>query len=166
MKTRHRDEGFRCERCGIDVPPLGRGTCRNHCPACLTSRHVDAEVPGDRLASCGGLMTAISARSDARRGIVVVHRCDRCGAERVNRIADARPGVRMPDSMEAVWALMQRVAEGREERRRRSHQAREPQRKRWHKGDQRQCRQEQQNEDDRGTVETDDRAAEAKAGDE
>ena len=109
----HRDDGFCCARCGAEVPALGRGTCRNHCPVCLTSLHVDAEAPGDRAAECGGLMTALSAHPDPRRGIVIVFRCDRCGAERVNRMAEDRPGVVMPDRMAPVLELMRRSAEGR-----------------------------------------------------
>ena len=36
------DEGFICENCGRKVEPLGY-SCRNHCPYCLYSKHVDIE---------------------------------------------------------------------------------------------------------------------------
>ena len=34
------DEEFICENCGKRVPKLGY-SCRNHCPYCLHSKHVD-----------------------------------------------------------------------------------------------------------------------------
>jgi len=34
------DEEFICENCGIKVQALGY-SCRNHCPYCLFSKHVD-----------------------------------------------------------------------------------------------------------------------------
>ena len=34
------DEKFICENCGKKVPKLGY-SCRNHCPYCLHSKHVD-----------------------------------------------------------------------------------------------------------------------------
>lgn len=108
----HRDEGFTCGRCGLGVAPLGRAGCRNHCPRCLTSRHVDGGGPGDRASDCGALMTAVAARTEARRGIVLEHRCDTCGTVRVNKLAVSRPGVTQPDDMEAVIALMSRAADG------------------------------------------------------
>ena len=40
------DEEFTCENCGKHVPKLGY-SCRNHCPYCLHSKHVDVN-PGDR----------------------------------------------------------------------------------------------------------------------
>ncbi len=109
----HRDEGFSCLGCGAEVPPLGRGTCRNHCPICLVSRHVDGVAPGDRASDCGGLMDAVEARADARRGQVLLHRCRTCGLERLNRVAEARVGVSQPDSSDAIFELMRKSAEGR-----------------------------------------------------
>ena len=34
------DEEFICENCGSKVEKLGY-SCRNHCPTCLHSKHVD-----------------------------------------------------------------------------------------------------------------------------
>ena len=46
------DEQFVCENCGFNVPKLGY-SCRNHCPKCLHSKHVDKN-PGDREEECHG----------------------------------------------------------------------------------------------------------------
>ena len=89
--------GFTCAHCGADVEPLPTGSCRNHCPRCLWSLHVD-NVPGDRASGCGGSMQAIGVDYRAAKGFVVVHRCARCGAERRNKAA--------PDDVEALIELM------------------------------------------------------------
>ncbi|MFE9581661.1 RNHCP domain-containing protein [Nocardia sp. NPDC006044] len=52
-------DAFRCLGCRMDVPVAAPGTAhRNHCPHCLTSRHVDRRVPGDRAEPCKGRMEA------------------------------------------------------------------------------------------------------------
>ncbi len=81
------EPGFICERCHRAVPGSVPGTAhRNHCPGCLWSLHVDLR-PGDRRCGCRGLMEpiAIWVRGDGEWALV--HRCQRCTALRVNRIA-------------------------------------------------------------------------------
>lgn len=56
----------------------------NHCPHCLHSRHVDIN-PGDRDANCGELMVPVRARTDSRKGFMILHRCTACGHEKWNR---------------------------------------------------------------------------------
>lgn len=70
-------EDFTCAHCGTAVQGNGY---TNHCPKCLWSKHVDVN-PGDRLASCGGLMEPVSleVKSDT---YTVIHRCTACGMER------------------------------------------------------------------------------------
>ncbi len=80
------DNGFVCISCGREVKPLGYSS-RNHCPHCLTSRHVDIN-PGDRACECGGELTAIKAEPDAKRGFIIIHKCKKCGAIRRNRAAE------------------------------------------------------------------------------
>lgn len=79
------DEGFVCAFCGKEVLPLGY-TSRNHCPFCLSSLHVDIN-PGDRQNPCRGLLRPIRALPDAKRGYIIVHRCDKCGQVVRNRAA-------------------------------------------------------------------------------
>jgi DNA-directed RNA polymerase subunit RPC12/RpoP len=95
------DESFTCAHCGFEVKPLGV-TCRNHCPRCLWSMHVD-NLPGDRRNECGGLMEPIACETDAKRGYVIVHRCTKCGAVKRNKAADkARE---QPDDIDKLIAL-------------------------------------------------------------
>ena len=49
------NESFVCLHCHKLVPQA-RGTCRNHCPYCRVSQHVDGDIPGDRSTHCHGLM--------------------------------------------------------------------------------------------------------------
>ncbi len=79
-KFQRRKENFRCEHCGAWVEGDGY---TNHCPRCLWSKHVDV-YPGDRAATCQGLMEPIGVMVEDD-GYVIVHRCTRCGLVRRNR---------------------------------------------------------------------------------
>ncbi|HLR46538.1 MAG TPA: RNHCP domain-containing protein, partial [Deinococcales bacterium] len=66
-----RNTGFTCSNCGAEVPPLARGGCRNHCPRCLHSLHVDVN-PGDRASDCGGLLEPVGLLQVKGKGWVIV----------------------------------------------------------------------------------------------
>ena len=118
-RFRHvRNDGFVCEHCGTTVLPLANGSCRNHCPQCLWSKHVD-DTPGDRQATCGGLMECVDVQQDCRRGWMLVHSCRRCGATRRNRAALNDP--QQSDRWPALLATMKKAAQQpRRERQRRT----------------------------------------------
>ena len=81
------EQAFICERCGQVVCAQAPGTKhRNHCPYCLWSVHLDIHM-GDRRCGCRSLMEpiAISVRHNGEWAIV--HRCRKCKAIRINRIA-------------------------------------------------------------------------------
>ena len=80
------DEEFICENCGFKVPKLGY-SCRNHCPKCLTSKHVDKN-PGDRAEECKGILEPVSVEMSSKKGYVIVFRCKKCGSLRKNKAAD------------------------------------------------------------------------------
>jgi len=82
-----RQEPFVCEHCGKAVEPLEHGSYRNHCPACLHSKHVDLEGPGDRASACGGLMRPVGIDSRSGKGFIVLHECVRCGKRIANKAA-------------------------------------------------------------------------------
>ena len=50
-----KNESFVCIHCNTHISPASQ-TCRNHCPYCFTSLHVDGAIPGDRNAQCTGVM--------------------------------------------------------------------------------------------------------------
>ncbi len=84
---RHEAEGFTCIHCKLQVPGQAWGTKhRNHCPACLFSRHVD-ERPGDRASPCRSPMEPIAIEAKPDGEWAIVHRCTGCGQIKVNRIA-------------------------------------------------------------------------------
>ena len=88
-RARGQPATFRCVHCRIDVPMQAPGTRhRNHCPACLWSRHVDDD-PGDRamLDVCGSSMEPIAIGVRGAGEWVIVHRCTGCGELDVNRSA-------------------------------------------------------------------------------
>lgn len=79
---------FKCGRCRAFVgTTVSGGRHRNHCPLCLTSRHVDLRRPGDRASPCRALMPAIGVMYRADGEQMVVHCCNGCGIERRNRVA-------------------------------------------------------------------------------
>lgn len=68
---------------------------RNHCPHCLSSRHLDLYEAGDRLAACKGRMQAVALTfkhsgnkySVDSGELMLVHVCTECGKVSINRIA-------------------------------------------------------------------------------
>jgi len=97
--SKHGEDTFRCIHCKQPVP-TGRAASgvnnRNHCPYCLTSRHVDLNKPGDRRSDCRSKMAAIGVTlkrtckkyNGTRQGeLMLIHRCTGCGKLSINRIA-------------------------------------------------------------------------------
>ncbi len=76
------DEEFICENCGKKVEKLNY-SCRDHCPYCLNSKHVDVN-PGDRMESCHGTLEPIGVENNSKKGYVIVYKCKKCGAIRKN----------------------------------------------------------------------------------
>ena len=118
-KTHPCEDSFVCKACGRTVFPEGAGTLhRNHCPYCLSSKHLDVE-PGDRAADCGGVMDAIAVWVRKSGEWAIVHRCRRCGALSSNRIAaDDNPFKLMSIAMKPIAQppfppeLMERMSGG------------------------------------------------------
>jgi hypothetical protein len=92
-KFQRTKEDFTCENCGHFVSGSGY---TNHCPICLWSKHVDVN-PGDRQATCRGLMNPIAM--DIKGGkYIILQRCTQCGFERRNTSSSG-------DSFEAILQL-------------------------------------------------------------
>lgn len=77
------NEAFTCQKCGYNVEPL-KSSCRNHCPKCLYSLHVDKNTPGDRESDCHGLMEPIGLDHKGKKGWQIVHKCTKCGKKQLN----------------------------------------------------------------------------------
>jgi DNA-directed RNA polymerase subunit RPC12/RpoP len=88
-----------CLNCKREIPDnklIGTAN-RNHCPFCLWSRHLDLNIPGDRKATCHGLMEPIGITfkdegfdkwGKKKQGeIMLIHKCMVCGKISKNRIA-------------------------------------------------------------------------------
>jgi hypothetical protein len=69
---------FACAWCRSTVPAYAAdGTPRNHCPACVQSRHVLDHVEGGR-SDCAGRMSPIAVAVLGSGDWTVIHRCVRC----------------------------------------------------------------------------------------
>ena len=105
---------FICKQCGsfVSAAALLAGVQnRNHCPYCLSSRHLDLFEAGDRLSACKGVMSAIALtwkRSPKKYAslhdgeLMLVHCCQECGGLSINRIA-------ADDDTSALLALLDTV---------------------------------------------------------
>ncbi|OEF98692.1 RNHCP domain-containing protein [Desulfuribacillus alkaliarsenatis] len=102
-KTKHINEAFTCENCDAEVPPIIGGGCRNHCPFCLVSKHVD-NIPGDRQCMCNGLLMPIDIEYTSAKGYMIIHKCDRCGMVKRNKTVMDSKGVN--DSLDKVLEIM------------------------------------------------------------
>ncbi len=79
--TRYQED-FTCEKCGFSVKGNGY---TNHCPQCLWSKHVDIN-PGDRQATCQGLMEPMSVEIKGH-DYILLHRCQTCGFIKKNKVS-------------------------------------------------------------------------------
>lgn len=96
-------DAFLCAHCDTTVPGEALGTQqRNHCPRCLRSLHVDITV-GDRRSLCKGVMEPISLWVRHGQELALLHRCQRCGVIRSNRIA----GDDDPESLRELFRLLE-----------------------------------------------------------
>ena len=66
------------------MAPLGY-SCRNHCPKCLYSKHVDIN-PGDRLNNCKGLLKPIGIEK-FKNTFKIIYKCEKCGMLHKNIMA-------------------------------------------------------------------------------
>ncbi len=106
---------FECLACGASVSAnamLSGVRNRNHCPYCLSSRHLDQFEAGDRLSACKAPMKPVGltlkriAKKYAGRGygeLMLVHQCDDCGKLSINRIA-------ADDDVRQILAVLERSA--------------------------------------------------------
>jgi DNA-directed RNA polymerase subunit RPC12/RpoP len=98
-KQRCVQDRFICMQCGAVVhtqPMISGVQNRNHCPYCLSSRHMDHAQAGDRLSPCKGIMLPIGLtvkpsrnkyRLKAPGELMLIHRCNECGKLSINRLA-------------------------------------------------------------------------------
>ena len=77
------DEEFYCEVCGKLVTKL-EYTARDHCPFCLSSKHLDIN-PGDRNADCGGMLIPIDIEKSKKDTLKIVYKCESCGIIKKNK---------------------------------------------------------------------------------
>ena len=79
------NESFTCIWCGGVVPTASK-TCRNHCPYCFTSLHVDGDIPGDRSSTCHGIMKPINYEI-RNWEMKILFKCTKCGKLHRNKRA-------------------------------------------------------------------------------
>ena len=89
------NESFICVNCGQEIP-LASKTCRNHCPHCFASLHVDGDIPWDRSATCKWVMYPVEYQlknSDYK----ILFVCSKCGKKHRNKRADDDEIIKLPE---------------------------------------------------------------------
>lgn len=106
---------FVCCCCGAFVSAavaLSGVRNRNHCPYCLSSRHLDQYEPGDRLSACKARMRPVGLTfkhiakkytGHTQGELMLVHWCEDCGKVSINRIA-------ADDSTEMILSVLEQSA--------------------------------------------------------
>ncbi len=87
---------------------------RNHCPACLWSRHLDWRSPGDRLSTCRAAMRPIGLTTKRSRNkyaqerdgeLMIIHQCAGCEKVVINRIAGDDSAAAIDELFASSFAL-------------------------------------------------------------
>ncbi len=89
------NESFQCINCG-KVVPIAVKTCRNHCPYCFVSLHVDWDIPWDRSSKCKWIMYPIDYKiknSDYK----ILFACSKCGKRHRNKRSEDDEITELPD---------------------------------------------------------------------
>ena len=80
------NETFVCINCKRSIAVAAK-TCRNHCPRCFVSLHVDWDVPGDRNTKCHGKMYPREYFL-ANWIIKILFECEKCHKHHWNKRAE------------------------------------------------------------------------------
>ena len=80
------NETFNCINCWESIP-MAIKTCRNHCPHCFTSLHVDGDIPGDRNTACHGKMFPTQYYL-ANWTMKILFECETCHKKHQNKRAE------------------------------------------------------------------------------
>ncbi len=80
------NESFICLNCKKKIWPASR-TCRNHCPHCFASTHIDDKIPWDRKANCNWNMFPINFEYKTN-WTKILFKCIKCEKEHRNKQTD------------------------------------------------------------------------------
>ncbi len=81
------NENFTCENCWFEVEKHPEWSARNHCPNCLSSKHLDDEFPWDRASECHGIMVPIGIDFKKNKWNMIKHKCKKCWKVILNKVA-------------------------------------------------------------------------------
>ncbi len=80
------NEEFVCLNCWKNITKAKK-TCRNHCPYCFASLHVDEKIPWDRKSLCKWKMLPIAYKLKNWE-IKILFECLKCWHKHRNKIAE------------------------------------------------------------------------------
>ncbi len=77
---------FVCINCKKHINPA-KSTCRNHCPYCFISLHLDDKIPWDRKSTCKWIMYPIFYEI-SNWTIKITFKCSKCWHIHKNKISN------------------------------------------------------------------------------
>lgn len=80
------NESFICIHCGKEISQAPK-TCRNHCPYCFVSLHVDWKIPWDRDGKCDSLMYPTNYKL-SNSEYKILFECSKCHKQHWNKRAE------------------------------------------------------------------------------
>lgn len=80
------NESFTCVWCWKKIEQA-RWTCRNHCPYCFISLHLDDKIPWDRKSTCWWKMYPIEYILSNGK-IKITFKCEKCWHIHRNKVAE------------------------------------------------------------------------------
>ena len=89
------NESFICINCGEEIPTAVK-TCRNHCPYCFVSLHVDGNIPWDRSSTCKWIMYPVEYQIKNSDYKILVD-CSKCGKKHRNKRAEDDEITKLPE---------------------------------------------------------------------
>ena len=77
------NEWFICVNCKNWIDQAEK-TCRNHCPYCFISKHVDDDIPGDRNSTCKWTMFP-KTYEILNWEVKILFECEKCWKQHKNK---------------------------------------------------------------------------------
>lgn len=96
------NESFQCVNCGRKIA-VAHKTCRNHCPYCFSSLHLDGKIPWDRASTCRWIMYPIDYQLK-NWDYKILFQCSACGKQHWNKRAEDDEIINLPSLIkEYMW---------------------------------------------------------------
>ena len=99
------NESFVCINCGKEISQASK-TCRNHCPYCFVSLHVDWDIPWDRKWECNAIMYPTTYKL-SNSEYKILFECSKCHKKHRNKRAEDDEISLLPELIKTYQQFLQ-----------------------------------------------------------